>query len=103
VHGDLHVRHLLLDAADRVAGVIDWGDVCMADPAVDLSFAYAGLAGPARRAFLTAYGPVPAEREAAARTLALNLSATLAEYAASTGRDALLAESLAGLRRALAA
>jgi hypothetical protein len=46
---------------------------------------------------------VPAEREAAARTLALNLSATLAEYAASTGRDALLAESLAGLRRALAA
>jgi aminoglycoside phosphotransferase (APT) family kinase protein len=102
VHGDLHVRHLLLDPGGRAAGVIDWGDVCLADPAVDLSLAYAGFAGAARAAFLAAYGPVPEDRAAAARTLALNLSATLAEYAASTGRDALLAESLAGLRRALA-
>ncbi len=101
VHGDLHVRHLLLDPGGRAAGVIDWGDVCLADPAVDLSFAYAGFEGAARESFLAAYGPVPEERAAAARTLALNLCATLAEYAASTGRDALLAESLAGLRRAL--
>jgi aminoglycoside phosphotransferase (APT) family kinase protein len=101
VHGDLHVRHLLLDPAGRAAGVIDWGDVCLADPAVDLSFGYAAFGGAARAAFLEEYGPVPPEREAAARTLALNLSATLAEYAASTGRDVLLAESLAGLRRAV--
>ncbi|TDD85742.1 aminoglycoside phosphotransferase [Actinomadura darangshiensis] len=101
VHGDLHVRHLLLAPDGRAAGVIDWGDVCVADPAVDLSLAYAGFTGAAREAFLAAYGPVPPEREAAARTLALNLSATLAEYAASTGRKALLAESLAGLRRAV--
>ncbi|WP_433469360.1 phosphotransferase [Spirillospora sp. CA-128828] len=101
VHGDLHVRHLLLDPGGRAAGVIDWGDVCLADPAVDLSLAYAGFTGAARAAFLGEYGQVPAERTAAARTLALNLSATLAEYAASTGRDGLLAESLAGLRRAV--
>ncbi|QKG18521.1 aminoglycoside phosphotransferase [Actinomadura verrucosospora] len=102
VHGDLHVRHLLLDPDGRAAGVIDWGDVCLADPAVDLSIAYAGFAGAARAALLAAYGPVPPGREAAARVLALNLSATLAEWAASTGRAALLAEALAGMRRAVA-
>ncbi|MDL4817100.1 phosphotransferase [Actinomadura opuntiae] len=102
VHGDLHVRHLLLDPAGRAAGVIDWGDVCLADPALDLSIAYAGFSGAARAALLAAYGPVPPDREAAARVLALNLSATLAEWAASTGRGALLAEALAGIGRALA-
>lgn len=101
VHGDLHVRHLLLAPDGRAAGVIDWGDVCLADPAVDLSLAYAAFDGAAREAFLAAYGPVPPDREAAARTLALNLSATLAEYAAATGRRALLAESLAGIGRAV--
>ncbi|MEU8307864.1 phosphotransferase [Actinomadura sp. NPDC048955] len=101
VHGDLHVRHLLLTPGGRAAGVIDWGDVCLGAPAVDLSLAYAGFEGAAREAFLAEYGPVPGEQEAAARTLALNLSATLAEYAASTGREALLAETIAGIGRAL--
>ncbi|MWA05321.1 phosphotransferase [Actinomadura sp. LD22] len=102
VHGDLHVRHLLLAPDGRAAGVIDWGDLCLADPAADLSIAYAGFAGPARAALLAAYGPVPPGREAAARVLAVNLSATLAEWAASTGRAALLSEALAGLDRAVA-
>ena len=102
VHGDLHVRHLLLAPDGRAAGVIDWGDVCLADPAVDLSLGYAAFDGAARAAFLDAYGPIPPDREAAARMLALNLTATLAEYAASTGRTALLAESLAGKVRAVA-
>lgn len=101
VHGDLHVRHLLLTPAGRAAGVIDWGDVCLGAPAVDLSLAYAGFSGAAREAFLAEYGTVPPEQETAARALALNLTATLAEYAASTGRDALLAETLAGIGRAL--
>ncbi|WP_235036702.1 phosphotransferase [Actinomadura sp. K4S16] len=101
VHGDLHVRHLLLTPDGHAAGVIDWGDVCLAAPAVDLSLAYAGFAGAAREALLAEYGPVPVDQEAAARTLALNLAATLAEYAASTGREALLAEALAGIGRAV--
>lgn len=104
-HGDLHVRHVLAgpDAGGtvRATGVIDWGDVCLADPVVDLSLAYAGFAGPARTALLTAYGrpPSPA-RETAARVLAISLCAVLAGYAAATGRARLLAESLAGIDRA---
>ena len=101
VHGDLHARHLLVDAAGRASGVIDWGDVCLADPALDLSLGYAAFAGPARAAFLTAYGPVDAERELRARALAVRLAALLARYAAAEHRAALLAESLASLGRAV--
>jgi aminoglycoside phosphotransferase (APT) family kinase protein len=103
VHGDLHVRHVLVDAG-RATGVIDWGDLCLADPAVDLSLAYGAFAGPARAALLAAYGdgtgPVPPARELAARILAVSLCAALAEYAADEDRPVLLAESLAGLARA---
>jgi aminoglycoside phosphotransferase (APT) family kinase protein len=82
-------------------GVIDWGDVCLADPAVDVSVGYAAFTGPARVAFLSAYGGVDAERELRARALAVRLSALLADYAAARGRSRLLAEARAGLRRAV--
>jgi aminoglycoside phosphotransferase (APT) family kinase protein len=101
VHGDLHVRHLLLDDRGDASGVIDWGDVCLADPALDLALAYAAFSGPARVALVDAYGGLDAERELRARCLAVRLSALLAGYAAADGRPALLAEALAGLRRAV--
>jgi aminoglycoside phosphotransferase (APT) family kinase protein len=101
-HGDLHQRHVLVDGDGAVAGVIDWGDLCLADPAVDLSIAYGAFAGPARAALLAAYGGIDPEREVRARVLALSLCAALAEYAADENRPALLRESLAGLRRAVA-
>jgi aminoglycoside phosphotransferase (APT) family kinase protein len=102
VQGDLHIRHLLVDASGRACGVIDWGDVCLADPAVDLSLAFGGFAGPARAALLDAYGPVSAERAARARVLAIFLCAALSEYALAEGRHLLLRESLAGISRAVA-
>lgn len=101
-HGDLHVRHLLVDARGAATGVIDWGDLCLGDPAVDLGIAYLGFAGQARAALLAAYGrPVSTRQELAARTLAISLAAYLAEYAAADRRPVLLAEALAGLRRAV--
>jgi aminoglycoside phosphotransferase (APT) family kinase protein len=102
VHGDLHVRHLLLADDLAAAGVIDWGDVCLADPAVDLALGYAGFSGEARAALLDAYGGVDAERELRARCLAVRLSALLAGYAAADERPGLLAEALAGIGRAVA-
>ncbi|WP_246122060.1 phosphotransferase [Actinoallomurus bryophytorum] len=99
-HGDLHIRHLLVNDDGRATGVIDWGDLCMADRSVDLSLAYGGFTGPARTALLSAYGPVGAEREIRARVLAVFLCAALAEYAAGTGRSRLLHEALTGITRA---
>lgn len=99
-HGDLHPRHLLVDGEGRASGVIDWGDLCLADPAVDLSLAYGAFRGRARSAMLDAYGPVSAERELRARVLAVFLGAALAGYAASIGHVRLLDESLNVVRRA---
>ena len=104
VHGDLHIRHLLVDTTGseaRATGVIDWGDLCVGDPAVDLSLGFAGFDGEARQAFLDAYGGIDSERELRARALAIRLSAILATYALATRQRALAAESLCGLRRAV--
>lgn len=43
VHGDLTDEHILLDETGCVSGVIDWGDSCLADPAIDFSGLYAWL------------------------------------------------------------
>ncbi|MGH8894619.1 MAG: phosphotransferase, partial [Actinomycetes bacterium] len=102
VHGDLHLRHVLVDDAGAAAGVIDWGDMCLADASVDLSLAYAAFSGKARDGLLAAYGrEVPLEQEMRARVLAVSLCAALADYADLDGRPGLLAESLAGLTRAI--
>jgi aminoglycoside phosphotransferase (APT) family kinase protein len=101
-HGDLHIRHLLV-AGDpfRATGVIDWGDVCLADPSIDVSLAYGGFAGPARGAFFDAYGAVTPDQAVRARVLAVFLCAALAEYAATEDQPDLLREALAGIDRAI--
>lgn len=58
IHGDFREAHLLLAAdADRMAGVIDFGDAAHGDPAYDFTFFW-GLADWAAPFALTAYGSV---------------------------------------------
>jgi len=102
VHGDLHIRHVLIAdgrTAPRASGVIDWGDTGLGDPAMDLAIGFMAFTGPARRAFLDAYGPADDERLLRARTLAVHLSAALAEQAVGDGMADVTAESLAALGR----
>jgi aminoglycoside phosphotransferase (APT) family kinase protein len=101
VHGDLHARHVLVDAHGSLAGLIDWGDVCRADPAADLSLFWSALDPPGREAFLDVYGPIDDESLLRARVLALFLCAILAEYARGTAKPALEREMLAGLERTM--
>lgn len=104
VHGDLHVRHVLVDArrAEPLAGIIDWGDVCLGDPAMDLSIGWSLFAPPSRTAFTDAYGPMDPDQVLRARVVALFLSATLALYGHEEGLPALRDESLAALERLVA-
>ena len=51
-------RHLLIDRADRLTGVIDWGDLHLGDAAVDLAIAYTFLPSTARIEFFKAYGEI---------------------------------------------
>ncbi len=102
VHGDLHIRHLLVDGGS-VSGVIDWGDVCRADPAVDLMLLWLLLPPEGRRRFVAAYGPIDEERLLRARVLALFLGLVLALYARDVGNARLERESVAALERTFVA
>jgi len=101
VHGDLYERHVLVDGANRVSGVIDWGDVHAGDPALDLSFFYRYFPAAERDASLRAYGPVDARTARLARLRAAFHASTLAFFAHSTDDAPLLRASLAAMRNAL--
>jgi aminoglycoside phosphotransferase (APT) family kinase protein len=100
-HGDLHFRHLLIDGG-HASGVIDWGDVCLADPAIDLPLLWCFVAPEQRAAFLAAYGAVTEPQLVRARVLALQLCATLAYYGRSEGNEAVERAGVEGLERTLA-
>lgn len=100
VHGDLHLRHVLLEQR-ALSGVIDWGDVCVGDPSIDLQIAWSLLPAGARARFFDGYGPIDDERRLRARVLAVRLCAMLAHYARSVGYASLEREALAGFERAL--
>ena len=105
VHGDLHARHVLVTGAGLLAGIIDWGDVCRADPSADLSLVWSALPPAGRAAFAAVYGEaeLTAERLLRSRVIALFLCAVLADYARATGAPALAREMIAGLERTLIA
>lgn len=55
VHRDLGPEHVLV-ADDRVTGIIDWSDACVADPAIDFAWLLHGVGEAFAAALLDAYG-----------------------------------------------
>ncbi len=98
VHGDLYFRHLLIGSDGRLAGVIDWGDVHLGDPAADLMIAHAFLPPEGRDVFCKVYGPVPEVTWRMARLRALWHSVMVLVYADDIGDADLLREARLGLR-----
>ena len=96
-HGDLHLRHVLLGDGLELTGVIDWIDVCRADPAIDLVLYWSFLPPAGRGAFRDAYGPIRPDQLVRSRVLAFFLSATLAVYGRREGVVWLEREALRGL------
>jgi aminoglycoside phosphotransferase (APT) family kinase protein len=99
-HGDLHIRHVLVERG-AITGVIDWGDICLGDPAIDLVLVWMLLRPASREGFFGAYGRVDDERLLRARVLALFLGVTLAAYARDVGNARLERECVAALERTL--
>jgi len=58
VHGDLYVRHLLIDESKQLAGIIDWGSVHIGDPANDIAIAHTFLPEAAHKTFRETYGKI---------------------------------------------
>jgi aminoglycoside phosphotransferase (APT) family kinase protein len=72
--------------------VIDWGDIHLSDPAVDLAIAHSFLPPTAHAAFRQAYGPVDADTWQVARLRALWHSLTVLVYADEVGDTDLVRE-----------
>jgi aminoglycoside phosphotransferase (APT) family kinase protein len=100
VHGDLYARHLVLDEACRLVGLIDWGDVHVGDPATDLSIAFSFLPPGARQRFRQEYGEIDDATWRRARFRALIYGAILVEYGADIADPALRALGEYTLRHA---
>jgi aminoglycoside phosphotransferase (APT) family kinase protein len=100
-HGDLHIRHVMVDPDGELTGVIDWGDVCRADPSIDLSLLWSFFPAEGRAALLAEYGPVSEVQLLRARALAVNLSVILAVYGREQGMSGVEREALEGLGRCL--
>lgn len=103
LHGDLYASHLLFNEARGFSGVIDWGDVCMGDRAIDLSIAFTFLPPAARPAFWAAYGEVDEATRARARLIGLaRYGVNLLLYAIDVGDAPLEAEAGQALVNSLA-
>ncbi len=98
VHGDLYARHLLVDDAGYPSGVIDWGDVHLGDPAIDLAIAHGFLPPSAHAVFRETYGPIDEDTWRMARFKALHSAIMILVYGHDTGDDDLLSEGRTALR-----
>jgi aminoglycoside phosphotransferase (APT) family kinase protein len=63
VHADLHPKNLVVRDG-RLAAVLDWGDLTLGDPAIDLAAAWMLLPPSAHPAVRAAYGQVSGATEA---------------------------------------
>jgi aminoglycoside phosphotransferase (APT) family kinase protein len=98
VHGDFYVRHLLVDERHHLVGVIDWGDVHLGDPAMDLSIAHSFLPKQAHKTFRDAYGEISHDTWALARLRAIYSSTMLVLYGHHSGDPSILREGLRSLK-----
>lgn len=94
VHGDFYVRHLLVDGRRQLIGVIDWGDIHLGDPAIDLSIAHSFLPPEAHAVFRKAYGGVDDETWVLARVRAVYSSTLIALFGHHMGHPSLVREGL---------
>ncbi len=97
VHGDLYARHLLIGDDRRAAGIIDWGDVHLGDPAVDLAIVFEAFPPRTRDAFADAYGKIDDQTWKLARYHAVYHTAMVAHYGYRIGDADLVRAGLAGL------
>jgi len=102
VHGDFYSRHVLVDEGGRLTGVIDFGDLHLGHPAVDLSIAWAFLPAHARREFFDTYGSAPARVAAAARLRALTSAVAQEAYGHDVGDTQIAREGVLALHLVVA-
>ncbi|WP_163103279.1 phosphotransferase [Peribacillus alkalitolerans] len=84
-HGDLHIRNIMVNKAGVLSGIIDWGDMHIGHPAVDLSLVFAFLPIEGREAFYRIYGELDEETTRLARFKAVYTGVSLLLYGLDIG------------------
>ncbi|MDR7241928.1 phosphotransferase [Priestia megaterium] len=85
VHGDLHIRNMIVNQNNIASGIIDWGDVHIGHPAVDLAIAYSFLPSKGRTRFLKEYGEVDEETHRLAKWKAVFTTVVLVAHSYDQG------------------
>ena len=80
-HGDFYAKHILLNPQKQFCAVIDWGDIHVGYPAIDLQVVYSFLPPQAHEIFFENYGPVDQTTRELMRLRALFSLSTLLLYA----------------------
>mgnify|MGYP003460887957 CR=1 FL=1 len=97
VHGDLYVRHFLIDDHNHLTGIIDWGDIHLSSSAVDLAVVHSFLPPHTHARFKEIYGPVSQDTWDLARFRALNHCLNLINFGHKSGDYTLERESKLGI------
>lgn len=98
VHGDFYVRHLLVDKNHHLVGVIDWGDIHLGDPAIDLAIAHSFLPPQAHESFIKAYGEISDDTWALAKLRAIYSSTLLVLFGYHSNDPNIMREGLRSLK-----
>ena len=97
-HGDIGPEHVLVTDAGDLAGVIDWGDIEVGDPAFDLAWTLHAWPEVGARV-LGAYGGLPDDRFLVRTRFAYMLSPWHeVKYGVQTDQPAFASSGLAGVR-----
>lgn len=89
VHGDLYARHVLVREGGTPTALIDWGDMHVGDPCLDLVIVPAMLAREDWPRFFAHYGPVTPAAWTRARFRALYGATIMVHYGHSVSDQAL--------------
>lgn len=98
VHGDLYCKHLMFNHSTLI-GIIDWGDVGINNPAVDLSVIWSFYSNQYHQPFFEIYGEVDKETWQYARFLGLYSSFLLILYGTDVKDSLLVTEAMNSIRR----
>jgi aminoglycoside phosphotransferase (APT) family kinase protein len=101
VHGDCHIRNILVNKEGAIAGIIDWGDMHLGNPAIDLSIAYSFLPQSGREQFFRKYGEVSDELKMVAKFFAIYVSFILLLYGHDIKDEQLVASAKESIKLAL--
>jgi aminoglycoside phosphotransferase (APT) family kinase protein len=102
VHGDFYSRHILVDDRARMTGVIDFGDLHLDHPALDLGVVWSVLPVRARDEFFAIYGEVDERTRAAGRLRALVSGLAQEAYGRDVGDAKIEREGVRSLHSVIA-